>query len=539
MRKLSSFLLFIVCFSLSALSDSASFTALNLLDRNDVYISDADILGFLRTLSGDTITFNITAVNKVDIFKKEQPDTIWITKRPKKNAQEGKHYKLSYIYKGEPTASGEYFTPTSKINGKPFGVLSVDNVNDGNYYSYHNDIILKLIDLEDLSVLNCRIPHNNKFSFAISSNQVDRDIKSITGKYFYVKTGNEYSNPKYTLCTLNGGESSILINNHIGNVEVRVVMKLHFIDKDGLDIPFKPVKPMYSSSFAADLIVSKTEYEDKHTVRTINSDVDFALVDSDKKLPFDFKYILGTCDGHSAYISQNIVPENIKNHSWTSDFNKAPADELMFVGGSLTVRNTKFFKMIYNGKAFFIKADDVKLLQESKLKLDSLENSSDEIKELFWNKTLFINKVLYYNTLNDASKEIYSYSKYGLAIKSWNIYDESEYTEGTGAQISFFNPTEKTIKYISITFQGYNAVDDPFGRPVSKKCVGPIEPKETASYKFEYMWFSDIVKYAKIRSITVTYKNGTTKTISNPTSIILSNKTLKTIFGSNPVEEFK
>lgn len=194
--------------------------------------------------------------------------------------------------------------------------------------------------------------------------------------------------------------------------------------------------------------------------------------------------------------------------------------------------------MIYQGKAFFMKADDVNLSKEGKAKLDSLENCSKEVQELFWHKTLLLNQALYFKRLDDALKEVESYSKYGLAIKSWGVYDESEYTDGTSIRITFLNPTKQIINYISISFQGYNAVDDPYGRPVSKKCVGPIDPKETASYNFEYVWFSDIVEYAKIRSITVTYKNGTTKTISNPSAIMLSDKVLETIFTASPVENF-
>ncbi len=194
--------------------------------------------------------------------------------------------------------------------------------------------------------------------------------------------------------------------------------------------------------------------------------------------------------------------------------------------------------MIYQGKAFFMKAEDVKLSQEGKAKLDSLENSSNEVQELFWHKTLALNKAIYFSHLGEAIKEADSYSKYGLAIKSWSVYDESEYTDGTGIRITFFNPTEQVIKYISISFQGYNAVDDPYGRSVLKRCIGPIEPKETGSYRFEYVWPSDIVEYAKIRSITITYKNGTTKTIRKPSVIMLSDNVLETIFASSPVENF-
>lgn len=184
-------------------------------------------------------------------------------------------------------------------------------------------------------------------------------------------------------------------------------------------------------------------------------------------------------------------------------------------------------------------ANDVKLSQEDKLKLDSLENSSCKVQELFWHKTLLLNQILYYKRLDEALKKVKSYSKYGLAIERWSIYDESEYTDGTGIRIKFLNPTEQMIKYISITFQGYNAVNDPYGRPITRKCIGPIEPQETASYEFEYVWFSDIVEYAKIRSITVTYKNGSSKTIANPSSIMLSDEVLDTIFVSDPVEDFE
>lgn len=527
----------VLLLSVSALADGMSSRAINLLNKNGIYISDSDKLSFLRQLCGDTITFNISAVRDVNMFTKEVPDTIWIKKKPKKNPQEGKHYRLSYIYKGNPS-SGEYLTPVSCINGKPFGVLSVDYVSDGSSYSFHKDLLIKLIDLDDLSILNCIIPHNNKFSFNISSNKIERSIKSIVGEQFYIKTGNGYSSPKYTLCTLNNGEHSILFDGHIGDITLQSNVTFHFVDKDGYEVSFKYEKPTYSGYYSDEPIVSKIEHEDKHLVRTINSEVDLNIAKSESDLPFNFNYILGTRNGYSAYISQRIVPDNIKSYSWTSDYKTAPSDEIMFVGGSIMVRDTKFLKMIYNGKAFFMKADDVKLSPEDKQKLDSLENCNLDIQNQFWHQTLLLNQAIYYKRLNDALQEIDSYSKYGLAIKNWSVYDESEYTDGTGIRITFLNPTDKVIKYISLSFQGYNAVDDPYGRPVSKKCIGPIDSKETASYNFEYVWFSDVVEYAKIRSIVVTYTNGTTKTISNPSSIMLSKEVIQTIFGSNPVEDF-
>lgn len=229
-------LLPIILVSIPAFADKASVTALNLLNKNGVYVSDSDILSFLHQLAGDTITFNVSAVTDLSMFSKEQPDTIWIKPRPKKNPKEGKHYILSNIYKGVQTPSGDFRTPTSVINGKPFGVLSVDNVSSAGYYSINKDVLIKLIDLDDLSIVNCLISHNNKFTFTISSNKIDHDINSIIGKEFYLKTGNGYSTPKYTLGTLERGEQSILFDDHIGNMLVRSEVNLYFIDKDGLSM---------------------------------------------------------------------------------------------------------------------------------------------------------------------------------------------------------------------------------------------------------------------------------------------------------------
>ena len=115
----------------------------------------------------------------------------------------------------------------------------------------------------------------------------------------------------------------------------------------------------------------------------------------------------------------------------------------------------------------------------------------------------------------------------------------SDYTEGTGIEIFFYNPTKQDIKYITITFQGYNAVDDPVGRPVTRKCIGPIAPDASVSYDFDYVWLTDIIDYAKIKSIVVQYRNGSTKTIYNPQSVMFSPELRDFFFMSNPVRDLK
>lgn len=532
------FILISFAISFFAYADSSTEAVKNLLDLNQTLSSDESQFNFLRGLRGDTITFDITAYNHVDLFTKEIPDTIWVKKRPKKNPQEGKHYKLSYIYKGVPYTSDSYSTPTSAINGKPFAVLSVDQI-AGDRYSIHKDLSMKLIDLEDLSVVNCHIPHNLPYGFTISSNRVKNRIKSLIGQEFYIKAGTGFSTPEFKLGKLASGDYSIIINNNSLSLTINSNVHLNFIDESGTPINFKYERPLYGGySSREDQIISKEEHEDRYIERTIDSNVNDALADTDIAMPFSFNYIFGLPNSYSAHMSQTIDPSKVNSYSWYSGYHTAP-EKVMFVGGCLTVRGKRFLKMIHNGKAFFMKEDDVKLLPDAKTKLDSLRASSPEIQDIFFNKNLSLSKAIYYDKLGNALNELNAYKKYGLAIRNWGVYDESEYTDGTSIRITFFNPTAQTIKYISISFQGYNSVDDPYGHPVTKKCIGPIDPDETASYNFEYVWFTDVVEYAKIRSIIVTYKNGTTKTISNANSIMLTDDIIDTLFKSDPVSDFK
>lgn len=48
-----------------------------------------------------------------------------------------------------------------------------------------------------------------------------------------------------------------------------------------------------------------------------------------------------------------------------------------------------------------------------------------------------------------------------FVITEAQVYDESEYTDGTGYRFEIYNGYDKTIKYVTITFKGMNAVDDP------------------------------------------------------------------------------
>lgn len=117
----------------------------------------------------------------------------------------------------------------------------------------------------------------------------------------------------------------------------------------------------------------------------------------------------------------------------------------------------------------------------------------------------------------------------GVRVSEFTVYDESEYTEGTSFRVSIYNGTKKTIKYVTINFSGYNAVDDIVKARgglsvVPLKGIGPVAPDQSASYTFEYAWLTDIVEYAKIKSIKVQYMDNSIITIPNNGKLVFNEK---------------
>ena len=85
-------------------------------------------------------------------------------------------------------------------------------------------------------------------------------------------------------------------------------------------------------------------------------------------------------------------------------------------------------------------------------------------------------------------------------------------------------------------------MDDPVssyeGQTLTRKCIGPIDPSDDATYEFEYVWFTDIVEYAKVKSIVVQYKDGTTKRITNSSKITWSNE-LYNLLNNSILDQFE
>lgn len=261
--------------------------------------------------------------------------------------------------------------------------------------------------------------------------------------------------------------------------------------------------------------LTQTEYEnelEKKKVYTINYELpqDSTFRAKIDRLPF--KAIWGKANnGFFSYVSQTIKPDYapLGNHT-------IPNNTYILIGDKITVREKDYYKAVLHGKSFFIECSNVDIDKPESLNI--LLAQPQDVRDAFFDFAKIISRYHYneerMNNLNALKKLI----ERGFAVIEARPYDMSEYTDGTGMKFSFFNTSDNTIKYITINFIGYNAVDDPVSSKgktlLTRRCIGPVEPFETAYYDFEYIWFTDIVNYSKIRSIVVQYKNGTSKTFT-------------------------
>ena len=502
-------------------------------------------LKLLQMLRGDTITFDFNGIEKTTLFSIASPDTIWIKKKPKKNPKEGKHYKLHYVYNGVADDSGEnYYTPTSEIAGKQFSIITVNSVSSSNYYSYDKNIVIQLADVNTLDVVKLTIPERLNYNISISSAKVNRIIDSLVGKVFYIRTSDSYSSKKtYTKTVLKDGDFSILLESGSLN-NFTPQLNLNFVSENGISVSYNP-KDTYSYRTDNDKLLSESEYisyVESITPRRINSTLNDSILSAQIEMPFQFTFIMGLVSEYSSKISQEIDPTESYSDGLRG-YKSLPIGSVVLIAEQFSIKDKSYYKALFNGKAFFINAKNIKLTDEMNAKLDSLSLCNQAQKDAFFHNSLFLSKQLFSETINELAAELSSYKKHGLAIKDWSIYDESEYTDGTSIRFDFYNPTPKTIKYITINFVGYNAVDDPVSSrgsyTLTRKCIGPIAPEETASYAFEYAWFTDIVEYAKIKSFVVQYKDGTSKTITNAKQITFSTELEKFLSSSNPVADFE
>lgn len=193
----------------------------------------------------------------------------------------------------------------------------------------------------------------------------------------------------------------------------------------------------------------------------------------------------------------------------------------------------EYYEVAYQGESYFVYRENVTLSENSNYEFFDFLHADKKIIDSIRPRAIAISSKVYQQKLSNALKFINYCKKVGLLIIDKSIYDESEYTEGTSFKCEVLNLSTKTIKYITFNVQGYNAVDDKVSSLKPLKGIGPIAKNQTSKYKFDYVWFTDIVQTFKLLSIKVQYTDGTIKSFTDINSIYDSNEYLDLIMGTD------
>jgi len=178
----------------------------------------------------------------------------------------------------------------------------------------------------------------------------------------------------------------------------------------------------------------------------------------------------------------------------------------------------RFYEVYLNKERYFIRADYVNTNQGVFNYIQSIKDSAK----------FRLNAIEYSARIDQIDKVRYekffatALSK-GIALIKFNYYKKEDYLNSISASIKIYNPTKKTIKYVTFNMVALNPVGDKiteFGKSVFVvKGVGPLASYEFGEYEFVDVWFSKVFESAKIISMKVEYTDGTIKTITDIKSV--------------------
>ena len=486
----------------------------------------ADLPAVMKLLEGETIRFSdFSSPEDITFFEYESPDTVWLKDRPKKNPKEGKHYELRKKYHGQKktyySITSEY-TPAVELAGALFEVLYVEPVESNSFYTSRKDYRVHMENVANGERLYWLVSSSTaKLGFKVHLTRL-RDEIGLKGRTLYSAKFDKYARSatfsEVTKHRCVGSDVYLDFDRYIPRLGITftTVEEKNNTSDHALDFSpsstYIPGKQWYGEDQIASIDDADKVHEIDRTVRMKKPEVEF---------PFSFRSVLGLSgEIYSVQVGQTISPSRYGISDELTPSGNIYYDDVFFIGDRVTVRGKDYYKAALDGKAFYIPAKSVRLDEEDRLKIDSLLQSPPEIRDAFFELAKALSYTLCRKKLSEAISTVDGYAAKGISIPSWSVYDVSEYTDGTGMRITFHNPTKKTIKYVNLTFVGYNAVDDRVGRPITKKCIGPIEPYEHGAYDFEYAWFTDVVEYAKITSLSVQYMDGTVKHVASPSSVV-------------------
>lgn len=130
-------------------------------------------------------------------------------------------------------------------------------------------------------------------------------------------------------------------------------------------------------------------------------------------------------------------------------------------------------------------------------------------------------QVISINYEKERQAKAAKYKAQGLALVSSQM--SSDGRGAKGVKFAVLNTSNKTAKYAIMEVVGYNAVDDPvWSNGYLKKCrgIGPFESGQVCEWDFDNIWEDgDIVRSYEIKTLTLQYTDGTSKSIKLPRSL--------------------
>ncbi|HBC21894.1 MAG TPA: hypothetical protein DC009_07485 [Porphyromonadaceae bacterium] len=478
-----------------------------------------DSISSIKSFVGDTIIFNTQSDYDLTNVYLQIPDTVWLKEKRPKKPKENKHYLLCHNYKGIQQKDKSFVTPASEVDSKPFVLLSVEEIFGGKFRITNVGYKLSLLDPQTNRVICVHLDKDLLSTWKFYSRNVNQQINSWENKIFYCKA---VSRKDIDVLKFSDGIMYSTIEPTTNNVILSPYAQFNLTnDKTG-----ERISLTYSGNgYLGDRLekmefLSQKEYDDdleKKRVYTIDYEMPKDTTFNKYLSELSFTSIIGYGNKRNIKISQTIKPEADP----LSDGIIVPALSLLFIADRISVRGTDYYKAALDGKAFFIKCSDVAFSNDDdKNNFERLMNEPQCVKDAFLDNAKAFSLYFYAAEAEKDAKErhnkLQAITNRGLVVLEAYPYDMGQYLNSTGMTFKIGNTSNKTIKYITFNAVGYNPVDDPipnYGKyTVTGRGIGPIEPYTTASYDFDFTWFTDLVEYLKVKSIKVEYTNGTVRT---------------------------
>ena len=195
--------------------------------------------------------------------------------------------------------------------------------------------------------------------------------------------------------------------------------------------------------------------------------------------------------------------------------------------GRYNINRRTHFEVLFNGEKYFAELDAVFLQDGS---LQRLAEVTPEQRDASFSQWTNLSKLMTLRQKSNAVKALDATKPSGIALLKTRIFDVSEHTEGTGFSVELYNSGTKTIKYVSFSVIGLNAVKDVVRDPIRRtsaasfRGVGPIEPGGVASYSKDYFWMTDLVESFRIAEIKLEFMDGTSRVLKDAAKLRLDPK---------------